>query len=98
MIALPFDPVNMAKETEQAVVQGTKRKYYRFRAAPYYGGIATADAVGCCFLCAYCWNCFKILKPQNYGRFYSSQQVADNLLRIVRKKGYRLCRITGCDK
>lgn len=97
MIDLPFDPINRARETEMAVIRGNRRKYYRFRAAPYYGGIATADAVGCCFLCGYCWNYFKILKPQNFGKFYSSQDVADNLLRIVRKRGFKRCRITGCE-
>lgn len=97
MIGLPFNPINVAQETEKAVVQGTKRKYYRFRAAPYYGGIATADAVGCCFLCAYCWNYFKIIKPQNYSKFFSSQEVASNLLKIARKRRFGLCRITGCE-
>ncbi len=96
-MSLPFNPVNVAQETEKAVVQGAKRKYYRFRAAPYYGGIATADAVGCCFLCAYCWNYIKIMKPQNYGRFFSPQEVADKLMKIARKRGFRLCRITGCE-
>ncbi len=97
MIDLPFDPINRARETEMAVMQGNRRKYHRFRAAPYYGGIATADAVGCCFLCGYCWNYLKILKPQNFGKYYSPHDVADNILRIVRKKGYKRCRITGCE-
>lgn len=97
MISLPFNPINVAQETEKVVVQGGKRKYYRFRAAPYYGGIATADAVGCCFLCAYCWNYFKIIKPQNYGQFFSYQEVANKLLKIARKRSFKLCRITGCE-
>lgn len=97
MIDLPFNPINVAQEIEKVVVQGTRRKYYRFRAAPYYGGNATADAVGCCFLCAYCWNYLKILKPQNYGKYFSSQVVASNLLKIVRKRRFKLCRITGCE-
>ncbi|MBE0460365.1 MAG: radical SAM protein [Candidatus Aminicenantes bacterium] len=74
-----------------------KRLYYRFRAAPYYGGIATADGVGCCFLCAYCWNYYRNLFPDKCNRFYSPQQVAYNLLKIARKKYYRLFRITGSE-
>ena len=97
MISFPFDPIKRAQEVERVVTQGQNREYHRFRAAPYYGGIATADAVGCCFLCAYCWSYFRILRPQEDGRFYSPQMVSDNLLRIVRRKGYRLCRITGCE-
>ena len=48
----PFDPVERAEEVERLVLKDEKRLYYRFRAAPYYGGIATADAIGCSFLCA----------------------------------------------
>ncbi len=73
------------------------RLYHRFRAAPYYGGIATADAIGCSFLCAYCWNYFRNLNPARFDRFYSSQQVASNLLRIARKKSFHLFRITGSE-
>lgn len=97
MIELPFDPIKRARETEQAVLREDRRKYYRFRAAPYYGGIATADAVGCCFLCAYCWNYGKILKPHTIGKLYSPGEVANSLLRTAWKRRYRRCRITGCE-
>jgi len=97
MIELPFDPIERAQETEQSVVREGRRKYYRFRAAPYYGGIATADAVGCCFLCAYCWNYGKILKPHIIGKFYGSADVANSLLKTAWKKRFRRCRITGCE-
>ncbi|MCM8795929.1 MAG: radical SAM protein [Candidatus Omnitrophica bacterium] len=97
MLNLPFDPVKRSEEIEMIVTKGLRRKYYRFRAAGYYGGIATADAVGCCFLCAYCWNYFRNLKPQHLGQFFSPQEVAENLLRIIEKKGFRYCRITGCE-
>jgi len=97
MIELPFDPIKRACEIEQIVTKNLKRKYHRFRSAPYYGGIATADSVGCCFLCAYCWSYFRILNPQRHGKFYSPEQVADNLLNIVGKKNFRYCRITGCE-
>ncbi|UCD95619.1 MAG: radical SAM protein [Candidatus Zixiibacteriota bacterium] len=94
---MPFNPVERAEETERLVMQGGQRKYYRFRAAPYYGGIATADAVGCCFLCAFCWNYFKIITPQKYGKFYTPREVSGRLLGIARKRRFRLCRITGCE-
>jgi len=78
-------------------MSGTKRRYHRFRAAPYYGGIATADALGCNFLCAYCWNYFRNLHPEKSGRFYSPGEVAGNLLRIAKKRGYHQYRITGSE-
>ncbi len=97
MLELPFNPIERAKEVEEVVMQGLKRKYHRFRAAPYYGGIATADAVGCCFLCAYCWSYFRIIEPQKHGRFYSPQRVAESLFKIAKAKGFKYVRITGCE-
>ncbi len=86
----PFDPVERAEEVELLVLKDGKRLYYRFRAAPYYGGIATADAIGCSFLCAYCWNYFRNLNPARFNKFYSSQQVASNLLNIARRIAFYL--------
>ncbi len=93
----PFDPVERAAEVERLVLKDGKRLYYRFRAAPYYGGIATADAIGCSFLCAYCWNYFRNLNPARFNRFYSAQEVAENLLKIARKRSFHLFRITGSE-
>ncbi len=76
---------------------GEARRYYRFRAARYYGGIVTADAVGCSFLCAFCWNYHRNLHPERYGRFSDPTQVARTLIRIARKSGYHLYRITGSE-
>ena len=93
----PFDPIERSKEVERVVMKDGKRLYHRFRAAPYYGGIATADAIGCSFLCAYCWNYFRNLNPARFDKFYSPPQVASNLLRIARKKSFHLFRITGSE-
>jgi len=93
----PFNPVERSKEVETIVMQGDKRLYYRFRPASYYGGIATADAVGCSFLCAYCWNYFRNLNPAQFKKFYSSHQVASRLLNIARKKSFKLFRISGAE-
>ena len=95
--ALPFDPVLRSAETEKLVMEGRKRLYYKFRAAPYYGGIATADAIGCSFLCAYCWNYGRNENPPRSGNFYSPEDVADRLLEISRRRNYHLFRITGSE-
>jgi uncharacterized Fe-S cluster-containing radical SAM superfamily protein len=94
---MPFDPIEHSAKIEQVVMSGDKRRYNRFRAAPYYGGIATADALGCNLLCAYCWNYFRNLHPDRSGRFYSPKEVAGNLLRIAQKKGFHLYRMTGSE-
>jgi len=96
-INFPFDPLKRAAEVESIVTQGDKRLYYRFRPAPYYGGIATADAVGCSFLCAYCWNYNRNLQPTRFGDFYTPQQVSSKLLNIARRKSFNMFRISGAE-
>ncbi|MFP4082038.1 MAG: radical SAM protein [Candidatus Aminicenantes bacterium] len=97
MLKLPFDPLQRSKEVESLVMQEDKRLYHRFRPAPYYGGIATADAVGCSFLCAYCWNYFRNLNPTRFKNFYSPQAVASRFLNIAGKKSFHLFRISGAE-
>jgi len=94
---MPFDPIERAAEVEAIVMKGRKRRYHRFRAAPYYGGIATADALGCDLLCAYCWNYFRNLHPERSGALYSPEAVAGKLLGIAKKKRWHLYRITGSE-
>ncbi len=94
---IPFNPIQRSEETERLVMNGEKRLYHRFRAAPYYGGISTADAVGCSFLCAYCWNYGRNLDPASFGRFFSPGNVADHLLGIARGRFFPLFRVTGCE-
>lgn len=96
-LEFPFDPLKRSEEVENLVTSGDKRLYYRFRPAPYYGGIATADAVGCSFLCVYCWNYNRNLYPERFKEFYTPQQVADKLLHIAYKKSFRLFRISGAE-
>lgn len=92
-----FDPVIRAKTVEKVVFADKKRKYYRFRFAKYYRGIVTADAVGCCFLCAYCWNYFRNLHPEKAGKFYSANEVAERILAISEKKACNKIRISGAE-
>jgi uncharacterized Fe-S cluster-containing radical SAM superfamily protein len=94
---IPFDALQRSEETERLVMEGENRLYYKFRAAPYYGGIATADAVGCSFLCAYCWNYGRNEDPVRFGRFFSPENVADNLLEIARRRSFNLFRVTGSE-
>jgi uncharacterized Fe-S cluster-containing radical SAM superfamily protein len=97
LMDFPFDPLQRSEETERLVMRDEKRVYYKFRAAPYYGGIATADAVGCSFLCAYCWNYGRNENPARFGKFYSPEEVADHLLQIARRRSFNLFRVTGSE-
>ena len=90
-----YDPIERAEETARIVCRGNQRRYYRFRPARFYGGIGTADCLGCCLRCLFCWSWDKVLRPGRYGKFYSPQQVAGKLTTIAYKKGFRQVRISG---
>jgi uncharacterized Fe-S cluster-containing radical SAM superfamily protein len=96
-LPVPFDPLDRARETEKLVMRNGMRKYYRFRTSRHYGGIVTADAVGCCFLCAYCWNERRNLCPGEYGTYFSPEQVVEKLRAIGERKGIRLFRVSGAE-
>lgn len=96
-IEIPFDPLHRARQIEGQVMSGNRRKYYRFRVAGFYGGIVTADAVGCSFLCAYCWNYQRNLNPEKEGQFFSPEEVVDKLLFLARQKRLRQMRISGAE-
>lgn len=92
-----FDPRERAKCVESTVMNTVGgRRYYRFRYAKFYGGIVTADAVGCCLLCAYCWNYEKNETPET-GTFFSPEDVAKKLIKLAEKNRCYKFRISGCE-
>jgi uncharacterized Fe-S cluster-containing radical SAM superfamily protein len=97
VLQLPFDPIARSREVERLVMCGSSRRYYRFRYSRHYGGIVTADAIGCDLLCAYCWNYQRNLNPEGLGSLYPPEEVAEKLLQIARKKGVNLFRISGAE-
>ncbi len=90
-----YNPLELSKKTEKIVSNGDLKKYYRFRPTGFYGGIATADTVGCNLRCAFCWSGNSVWNANNTGIFYSSQDVAKNLQEIALKKGFRQLRVSG---
>jgi uncharacterized Fe-S cluster-containing radical SAM superfamily protein len=90
-----YDPIELSKKTEELVVQRNLKKYYRFRPAGFYGGIATADTVGCNLRCKFCWSSQSVWDAKNTGDFYPSRDVAEKLKRITDSKGYHQLRISG---
>jgi uncharacterized Fe-S cluster-containing radical SAM superfamily protein len=90
-----YDPVKRAEETARIVCRGNQRSYYRFRPARFYGGIGTADCLGCCLRCLFCWSWDKVVSPGRHGRLYTPHQVAGKLTNIAYKKGFRQVRISG---
>ena len=90
-----YDPIELSKKTENIVVNGNLKKYYRFRPTGFYGGIATADTVGCNLRCKFCWSGNSVWNSKNTGAFYSSEQVANQLQVIAQNKGYKQLRVSG---
>jgi len=90
-----YDPLELARKTAKMVCQGTARQYYRFRPARFYGGIATADCLGCNLRCAFCWAWGQLHQVQKLGQFYGPAEVAARLTAIARKKGFPQVRISG---
>ena len=95
MLIRMYNPIDLSKKTEGLVIIDDKRKYYRFRPARFYGGIATADIVGCNLRCKFCWSGNSVWNTKNTGKFYSPEDVAETLLDIAESKGYHQVRVSG---
>jgi len=85
----PFDPLELARETEGIVTRegpdGLERKYVGVYSAPVYGGIATGYASGCCLRCIYCWSNWSRDYPERFGEFFSPKEVAERLFKAARE-------------
>lgn len=90
-----YDAIERTEEIRKIVCKNNDRKYYRFRAARFYGGIATADCVGCNLNCFYCWSFYPRNNPEKIGKFYPPEEVAEKLIGIAEKNKYRYIRISG---
>ena len=90
-----YNSIELSKRTESIVINGNMKKYYRFRPTGFYGGIATADTVGCNLRCKFCWSGSSVWNAKNIGKFYSPEDVADILHDIANRKGYRQLRVSG---
>lgn len=101
-IQIPFDPIQRSKEVELIVMKDNARAYYRFRYAKFYGGIITADAVGCNLLCCWgdgcrCWNFSRNKNPAGKGEFMNLCQAAQELLALSEKHHCQQFRLSGCE-
>lgn len=91
----PFDPLEVARRTEEIVCRKDARKYTKFYCVGVYGGISTAYTVGCCLRCIFCWVDFSRGFPESRGEFYTSEEVATRLMENARRKGVSRLRISG---
>ncbi|MFO8133728.1 MAG: radical SAM protein [Thermoplasmatota archaeon] len=89
-----YDPLLLSEQLEPDITRGTERKYYRFRATRFYGGIATADVVGCNLRCHFCWSGSTVWHAEK-GDFYTPEEVADRLASLAASHGYQRVRLSG---
>ncbi len=92
---IPFDPVELARWTEQIVSKGDARKYTAFYCTGVYGGISTGYTVGCCLRCIFCWVDFSRDFPEKHGEFYSAEETAARLIWNAQRKRVPRLRISG---
>jgi len=95
-----YDPVARHEAIEKLVVrdvdQVQERKYWRFRCDRWYGGIVTADTVGCGLVCKYCWVSDAVMfRPATVGDFYSPKVVAETLVEMAKKQNLKQLRVSG---
>ncbi|MEM0007046.1 MAG: radical SAM protein [Candidatus Bathyarchaeia archaeon] len=95
-----YDPITRHIAIEKLVTragpEGLERKYYRIRPARWYGGIVTADCVGCGLLCRFCWVSDAVMnRPHDVGTFYTPKKVAESLISLAKKCKLDLLRLSG---
>jgi uncharacterized Fe-S cluster-containing radical SAM superfamily protein len=90
-----FDPIELARWTEDIVCREDARKYTAFYCAGVYGGISTGYAVGCCLRCIFCWVDFSRDFPEERGELYTAQETVTRLMRNARRRRVARVRISG---
>lgn len=91
----PYDPLKLAKKTEEIVCRGDSRKYTKFYCVGVYGGISTGYTVGCDLRCIFCWVEWSRDFPEQHGKFCTPQQVFQRLVFNAKKKRISKLRISG---
>jgi uncharacterized Fe-S cluster-containing radical SAM superfamily protein len=95
---VPYDPIGITKLVKYRVTKRINdteyRKYFRFRGGRWYGGIATADVIGCNLQCKFCWAWY-FKNRYDIGDFYSPYKAFLRLREIARGKGYKYLRLSG---
>lgn len=86
-----YDPIILAKKTEEIVVKGNQRKYVQLgRHLRFYGGTSSATEVGCNLRCKFCFSQEPVWKPAFTGQFFTPQEVFDGLVSNAKKYGNKI--------
>ncbi|MFQ6128244.1 MAG: radical SAM protein [Thermoplasmata archaeon] len=93
----PFDPIELARQTEAIICRGKERKYTDFYVVGVYGGISTGYTVGCSLRCIFCWVDWSRDFPEKLGDFYTPEEACNNLVEEALKAGVRKARLSGAE-
>jgi len=92
-------PIELAKKLEDIVCRVSggvfERRYWRFRGGRWYGGIATADCVGCNLSCVFCGPVLYMSRKKISGNFMDPASVVKRLTSIAFGRKYRYLRVSG---
>lgn len=97
---MSYDSVQRHLAVEKLVtrvgLEGQEKKYYRVRPARWYGGIVTADCVGCGLTCRFCWVSDAVMfHPAEVGKFYTPERIANGMVALARKRRLNQLRVSG---
>lgn len=93
-----FDPIIMAKKTEDIVVSGNRRKYVQLgRHLRFYGGTSSATEVGCNLRCKFCFSHEPVWKPETTWKFYSPEEVFKGLVANAQKYGNDIISVSASE-
>jgi len=73
-----------------------ERLYFRFRKDRWYGGIASADVIGCNLSCRFCWGWY-FRDDLRRGKWYDPCRVAEKLIYMADRYRLKYIRLTGAE-
>ena len=93
----PFDPLKLAKQTEEITCRDDRRKYSKFIYSRMYGGIVTGYTCGCCLRCIFCWANDSRDFPEKWGHFYSPTRAFSQMSYVAHKARVFQLRLSGAE-
>ncbi len=95
-----YDPLELTNRIYRIVSRKRngleERLYFRFRRDRWYGGIASADVIGCNLVCRFCWAWY-FRNNVKRGKWYNPLKAAEKLVSIADKYRLKYIRLTGAE-
>ncbi len=99
-MASGYDPLEVARRVYARVSRVRdgveERLYFRFRRDRWYGGIVSADVIGCNLSCRFCWSWY-FRDNLGRGRWLCPEAVGERLVSMAERYHVRLIRLTGAE-